>query len=174
TTSALGNSTQRDAEFMGFSIGVPFANGKWGLALGLTPFSEVDYTSVKQSTFEGGAVKYEYAGSGGLDRAFFGLARTLYSQRPDSAGNRGSHVTLGADFNFIFGNIGQTRDAVYNQVDGYTNTKAFSALVLRGPTADASLVWQGDLTRKKHRDDANWRWSVGISAALPTVFNAKY
>lgn len=174
TTSALGKSSQRDAEFMGFSIGVPFANGKWGLALGLTPFSEVEYTSVKQAPFEGGSVKYAYAGSGGLDRAFFGLARTLFSQRPDSVGNRGNHVTLGADFNFIFGNIGQTRDAVYNQADGYSNTKAFSSLVLRAPTADASLVWQGDLTRKKDRDDANWRWSVGISAALPTVFNAKY
>lgn len=174
TTSATASSTQQDAQFMGFSIGVPFASGKWGLAMGLTPFSEVDYASARQTSFDGGTVKYAYAGSGGLDRAFLGLARTLFAQRVDSLGNRGMQLSLGADFNFIFGSIGQTRDAVYNQVDGYLNTRAYSSLVLRAPTADASLIWQGDLTRKRRRDDMNWRWSAGVSAALPAAFSAKY
>lgn len=174
STSSLSSSTQKDANFLGFSIGVPFANGKWGLALGLTPFSEVEYSTTRSSAFDGGTVKYDYSGSGGLDRAFFGLGRTLYSQRLDSVGNTGTRITLGADFNFIFGSIEQTRAAIYTQSDGFSNTKAFSALVLRAPTADASVMWQGDLTRKKHRDDNNWRWSMGASVGLPTGFNAKY
>lgn len=174
TTSSLASSTQKDAQFMGFSIGVPFANGKWGLALGLTPFSEVDYSTTRNSAFDGGTVKYAYTGTGGLDRAFFGLARTLYSQPMDSVGNQGTRIAVGADFNFIFGSIEQTRDAIYSQVDGFSNTKSFSALVLRAPTADASIMWQGDLTRKMNRDDNNWRWSVGASVGLPTSFNAKY
>ncbi len=174
TTSATGSSTQKDADFLGFSIGVPFSNGKWGLALGLTPFSDVNYASRKNSTYDGGTVKYVYTGSGGLDRAFFGLGRVLYSQPTDSIGNIGTRVSLGADFNFIFGSIEQTREAIYPPVEGFNNTRAFSALVLRAPTADASLMWQGDLTKKKNRDDNNWRWSVGASAALPASFNAKY
>lgn len=174
TTSALTSSTQKDTEFMGFSIGVPFANGKWGLALGLTPFSEVDYSTTSNAAFDGGTVKYDYTGSGGLDRAFFGLGRTLYAQKVDSVGNSGTRISLGADFNFIFGSIEQTRDAIYSQTDGFSNTRIFSALVLRAPTGDASVMWQGDLTRKKHRDDDNWRWSVGASVGFPAAFNAKY
>jgi len=174
TTSSLASSTRKDAEFTGFSIGVPFAKGKWGLALGLTPYSEVGYATSQSTSLDDGTAKYLYSGSGGLDRAFFGLGRTLYAQRTDSVGNAGTRVTLGADFNFIFGSIEQTREAIYSQDAGYNNIKAFSSLVLRAPTADASLMWQGDLTRKMHRDDVNWRWSAGASISLPAGLRAKY
>lgn len=174
SSSSLKSTSANDANFTGFTIGVPFARGKWGLALGLTPFSDVSYSTSRNAAFDGGNVNYEYRGSGGLDRAFVGLGRTLYSQRADSLGNRGTQVRFGADFNFIFGSIEQTRDAVYDPGAGYYNTKAFSSLVLRCPTADASLVWQGDLTRKKVKDADNWRWSVGASVNLPANFRARY
>ncbi|MBZ0207712.1 MAG: hypothetical protein K8H89_15455 [Flavobacteriales bacterium] len=174
TTSSQASSTRKDAEFMGFSLGVPFAKGKWGLALGLTPFSEVGYSTSQSSGLDEGTVKYLYSGNGGLDRAYFGLGHTLYAQRADSVGNAGTRVTLGADFNFIFGSIEQTREALYSQDAGYNNIKVFSALVLRAPTADASVMWQGDLTRKKHRDDVNWRWTAGASISFPASLRAKY
>lgn len=174
SASSLNSASSTDANFTGFSIGVPFARGKWGLAMGLAPFSDVGYSTARAVAFEGGNVNYEYTGSGGLDRAFLGLGRTLYSQRADSLGNRGMQVRFGADFNFIFGSIEQTRDAVYVPGSGYYNTRAFSSLVLRAPTGDASMVWQGDLTKKKVKDADNWRWSVGASVSLPSTFRAKY
>ncbi|MBK6409597.1 MAG: hypothetical protein IPF78_07845 [Flavobacteriales bacterium] len=174
SSSSVKSASGNDANFTGFSIGVPFANGKWGLAMGLTPFSDVSYSTAREVAFDGGDVKYEYKGSGGLDRAFVGLGRTLYGQRADSVGNRGMQVSFGADFNFVFGSIEQTRDAVYDPNAGYYNTRAFTSLVLRAPTADASLLWQGDLTKKKVKDADNWRWSVGASVNLPTNFSARY
>ena len=43
---ALGvSSLAGDDIGFGFTLGVPFARGKWGLALGLTPFSEVGYNA---------------------------------------------------------------------------------------------------------------------------------
>ncbi len=174
STTALESSTRRDAEFTGFTLGVPFARGKWGLALGLTPFSEVGYNARTAGQVGSDAVTYTYSGSGGLDRVFAGLARTLYSQRADSLGNTGMRVALGADFNFIFGSIEQTRDAVFAADAGFSNIRAFSSLVLRAPSVDASLIWQGDLTRKTHRDDGNWRWTAGVSVSSPTNFQARF
>ena len=174
SSSSTTNTSHGDANFTGFSFGVPFGKGKWGMALGLTPFSDVGYSTVKSQTFEGDGVKYEYTGNGGLNRAFFGLGRSIYQERSDSLGNSGSRILVGADFNFFFGSIEQTRDAVYPAQAGYSNLRSFSSLVLRSPTGDASLVWQGDLTKKKTRDGDNWRWSVGASASFPTRFNARY
>ena len=174
SSSSLRSASTNDANFTGFSIGVPFAKGKWGLALGLTPYSDVGYSTARNADFDGGNVDYQYTGSGGLDRVFMGLGRTLYAQRADTVGNRGTQVRIGADFNFIFGSIEQTRNAVYDPSSGYYNTRNFTALVLRAPTAGASLLWQGDLTKKKVKDADSWRWSVGASVNLPTVFKARY
>lgn len=174
SSSTLASSTLNEANFTGFQIGVPFGRGKWGLALGLAPFSDVGYSTQHSSAVDGGEVTYKYAGSGGLDRAFLGLARTLFQQPRDTLGNTGLRVTAGANFNFLFGSMEQTRDAVYPANQGYTNIRAFSSLILRAPGADASVVWQGDLTRKQQRGDDNWRWSAGISAKLPVHFTARY
>lgn len=173
-SSSLASSTRKDARFMGFTIGVPFSRGNWGLGMGLSPVSEVDYLLARNTTIGADPVQYKYTGSGGLNKAFFGLGRTLYRQRTDSLGNAGHRVTVGADFNFLFGNLTQTRDAIYPRDLGYNNVRAFSTMILRTPMFNASLMWQGDLTRKKHRDDGNWRWTVGLSANLPASFNARY
>lgn len=174
SSSSDANGVGKDAKFMGFSIGVPFAKGNWGMAMGMAPVSEVDYSLSRSVASDVGDVQYRYRGSGGLDRAFFGLGRVVYRQRTDSVGNRGHQVSVGADFNFLFGSLDQTRDAIYSYDDGYSNVRAISAMVLRAPTANASVLWQGDLTRKRHRDDSNWRWSVGLAATMPATFSAKY
>lgn len=174
STSSTASTTLNDANFTGFDIGVPFARGKWGLAMGLMPYSDVGYSTSRTNPFDGGNVKYAYTGSGGLDRAFFGLGHTIYQHPTDSLGNTGMRVMVGADMNFIFGSIEQTREAIYPANTGYTNIRAFSSLVLRSPTADASVMWQGDLTRKVKKGGDNWRWSVGASVAMPARFRARY
>jgi hypothetical protein len=173
-SSGTAKTNRSDANFTGFQLGVPFGKGKWGLGLGLTPYSDVGYTAERPGTVDGGEVDYRYTGSGGVDRVFLGLGRRLYQHATDSLGNTGSRILLGADLAFLFGSIEQTRDAVYPTGQGYLNTRAFSSLVLRAPTANASLVWQGDLTRKARKGDDNWRWSVGASMQLPVSFQARY
>lgn len=174
TSSTDASNAQLDGQFTGFSVGVPFAQGKWGLGIGLAPYTEVGYSTSSADEIEGDPVTYTYSGSGGLDRAFLGLGTVLYQQQADSVGNAGMRLSFGADFNFLFGSIEQTREAVRSYDGGFSNTRAFSSLFLSAPTAGTSLIWQGDLTKKRHRDDDNWRWSIGLSATLPANFNAEY
>lgn len=173
-SSSAGNVQRKDAGLSGFSIGVPFARGRWGMALGLAPYSDVGYTTTQQRSFDGGDIKYQYVGSGGLDRAFFGLGRVLHQQRADSVGNLGTRMSVGANFDFLFGSIEQTRDAIYPAGAEFSSTRAFSTLVLRAPTADLGLLWQGDLTKRKVKDTDNWRYTVGVNVQLPTVFTARH
>jgi hypothetical protein len=172
--SSMGSSSRNSADLTGFSIGVPFGNGKWGIGLGLVPFSESEYASSTTVSTVDGDVDFNYSGGGGVERAFFGVGRSLYRAKPDSMGHAGTVLLLGAEFNFLFGNLEQTRDAVYPASDGYNNTRAFSNLVLRAPTAGASIQWQGDLTHKRLRGGDNWRWGIGLSVDLPTDMNARY
>ncbi len=167
------SSSGKDARFMGFAMGVPFA-GKWGLALGLAPYSFVDYNLASQAVQDGSPVTYRYTGSGGVNKAYFGLGRVLYAQTPDSLGNVGGRLSFGADFNFYFGSVNQTREALYSRDAGYSSVRAFDALVLRAPSGTASLIWQGDLTRRTHRDQENWRWSVAVSVAPPVDLAARH
>lgn len=168
-----GDAFRKDINFTGFTIGVPFAKGKWGLALGMVPYTDVDYVTSSNEAFDEGTVEYTYTGTGGLQRAFFGLAHTIYQHPTDSLGNTGVRVMLGANFNYIFGNSEQTREANYPANAGFTNTRAFSSLVLHAPNADIGLLWQGDLIRKTRKDGRGWRYNIGVTTQLPVDFAAK-
>jgi len=169
-----GKAKSRDANFEGFTFGVPFGHGKWGMALGITPFSDVDYSAKTSSPFDEGTVQYEYIGSGGLNQVFLGLGHTLFEQRTDSLGNTGSRLMLGADANYLFGSLEQTRNAIYPPSGSFVNVRAFSSLILRGVSSNASMIWQGDLTHKHIKDEDNWRYNIGLTAQLPVNFNATY
>lgn len=173
---ATGTSTasRREAGFMGLAIGVPFAKGKWGLSLGVAPYTDVSYTMTDHGMSGTDAVTYTYQGSGGLDKVHAGLGRRVLAARMDSVGNLGHRLSIGANFNYIFGGIEQTRDAAYPLGLGYNNLRAFSSLNLKAPTGEIGMLWQDDLTRKRKRDDGNWRYGVGATVQLPVQFAARY
>ncbi|HMZ48673.1 MAG TPA: hypothetical protein PLP28_06830 [Flavobacteriales bacterium] len=144
-----GHSTRRtDAQFTGLSVGVPFGKGRWGLGLGITPFSDVGYSLVARSRVDGHEVAYEYKGSGGLNRVFAGVGHVLWQAERDSSGHLGGRLAIGANFDFIFGSIEQTRNAVYPRELAYTNTRAFSSLVLRAPSGSFGLHYSAAVTSR--------------------------
>ncbi len=169
-----GKAKSKDANFEGFTVGVPFDRGKWGMAMGITPFSNVGYSATTSSVIDEGTVQYQYLGSGGLNQVFVGFGHTLWEQRPDSLGNAGSRLMLGLDGNYIFGSLEETRNAIYPPDGTFSNVRAFSSLILRGLSSDANMIWQGDLTRKHAKDQDNWRYNIGLTAQLPVNFNATY
>jgi hypothetical protein len=172
--SATSSAQRSEASFMGFSLGVPFGKGRWGLALGLNPYTDVSYGLTERVSTEVGVVERSYTGSGGLDRVFAGVGHTVLVQRADSLGHTGNRLFVGANFNFLFGSIEQTRDAVYPFDGGFSNLRAFSSLLLRAPSGDVGAIWQGDLTRKATKESDNWRYGIGVSAQLPVQFRATY
>lgn len=170
-TSSVG---RQEAGFMGFSVGVPFGRGKWGLSMGLAPLTDVSYTITDRRALDEGEVKYTYSGTGGLDVIHAGVGRRILSSTMDSLGHSGNSLSIGANFNYIFGGVEQTRDALYPTGQNFSNLRAFSALNLKAPTGEFGVLWQGDLTHKLARDDNNWRYTIGATAKLPVQFTASH
>jgi len=143
-------STGRASRLMGLTIGVPFSQGKWGIGLGLSPASTVGYELDETVSIEGGEARFVYAGSGGLNRAFFGAGRVLW-QRKDSLRSSGK-LSAGLNIEYLFGNVEASRKAYFPAGSGYYNSSAVSALVIRSLTATAGLQYGDDLINLKRAE----------------------
>lgn len=153
-TTEIREEKRSGAQFTGLSLGVPFGGRKWGIAMGLQPYTSVGYLITEQgATSNGTAVTYEYLGSGGINRAYLGLGRVLWHRR-DSIGteNRrrdtlslGNKLSVGLNFNYLFGGIEQTSRAIYPQSSGFYSTKNFTSLVLRDPSYTVGLLYSSEL-----------------------------
>ncbi len=146
--SEAATSRRSDAQFMGLSIGVPFAKGRWGLGFGIEPFSDVGYDLTETATVDDATVSYEYNGTGGLNRIFAGLGHVLWQEKPDSLGHLGGRLAIGGNFDFLFGSVEQTRKAAYPRSLAYTSISDFSSLVLRAPTGSFGLHYSDAITSK--------------------------
>lgn len=152
-TDAL-TSTGRASRLMGITLGVPFGRGKWGMGLGLSPASTVGYELSETTAVEGGDARFVYSGSGGLSKAFIGFGRVFW-QRKDSTQATG-RLSAGANLEYLFGNVEASRKAYYPEGQGYYNSSATSALVIRSPSVTAGLQYIGDLVSLE-RAKANLR-----------------
>ncbi|MBK9175076.1 MAG: hypothetical protein IPM46_01815 [Flavobacteriales bacterium] len=141
-TNAL-TSNGRNSRLLGLTIGVPFGRGRWGMALGLSPTTAVNYQLDEQVAVEGGAARFEYTGSGGLNRAFIGFGHVIW-QRSDST-TKGGKLSAGANIDYLFGTMTSARKAYYPANAGYYNTSASSSLVVRSPSASFGLQYADDL-----------------------------
>lgn len=84
-------------------LGIPVSK-KSALSFGLVPYSELGYEFTNKATLTGTGtnpssqdVNYLYAGEGGLNKAFIGY------------GHRFGHLNLGANAEYVFGNLVQSR-----------------------------------------------------------------
>lgn len=172
STGDISRSGRR-TDLLGLTFGVPFGNGRWGLALGLNPVSSVRYSISDNVPLAGTGeeVEFEYSGSGGLNRAFGGLAHSIPFQR-DTLGN-GTTLSFGANFNYDFGTIDEVRKAFYPRSTGYVNTLVVNSLSLSGLVLGLGGRVQGDLRPRTSRTDKGLRYMAGISVELPTDLGAR-
>lgn len=138
------NAKGRRYDLLGFSIGAPFDKGRMGLAFGLNPMSQVGYNITDRATIPNGdEVRFEYSGEGGLNKVFIGLAREFHLTR-DSLG-RGARLAIGANANYLFGQIDEVRKVYYPRSLNYYNSAVLSSLVLRAPMANVGFQLSGTL-----------------------------
>jgi len=161
---------RNNARLLGLNVGVPFKNNRWGLALGLQPVSEVGYLIENPVTLsDGTSVLYRYQGNGGINRVFAGLGVAIW-QRMDSLGN-GPRLSVGGNFNYLFGTMEQTRKAYYPNGLGFYDTKLFSSLNVSDPTGTFGIQFQGDLVPRTRETDG-WKYMIGLSTELATNLQA--
>lgn len=170
-TTANDEAFGRRVGLLGLTMGVPFGNGRWGLGIGVSPVSEVNYNITDpQRLSDGTPVTYNYTGDGGLNRAYIGLGWTVLERR-DSLKN-GHKLSIGANLEYLFGRVEETRKAVYPSSSGIYNTSVVSTLVLRDPVGTVGIQFQGDLRPKTTLRDNGLHFLAGVAVELPTDLGA--
>lgn len=163
----------RNTDLYGLSLGIPFANGRWGLGIVVRPMSKVNYLLKETAAIPGSSslATFTYAGDGGLDQALVGVGHVLSQQR-DSLAN-GHRLSIGANVGYLFGRIERSRTAVFPSGQGFYATRALNTLVIRDPTVDAGLQYQGDLRKKRSKEDRGLYFLAGLNAELPVNIRAR-
>jgi hypothetical protein len=119
-------------------LGFKKEGSKWAFAMGLTPYSSTGYainSPFRVNDSVGG--QYRFSGDGGLNRFILGTARS-FSFKVDSARQQVHRLSLGANFNWIFGQINQTRRVEFDDNDFY-NTLINSRLSISDIQFDLGL-----------------------------------
>lgn len=116
----LKNSTQKESSFNATLSHVAFAfplSSKSALSLGILPYSELGYnfintTKVGTTTDNTKTVDYRYTGEGGLTKAYLGYGVQF-----------GDHFRIGANAEYLFGNLVENRSTEYVNEPGAINSR---------------------------------------------------
>lgn len=163
----------RRTDILGLTLGVPFGKGRWGMAVGIRPRTQVNYrlTSTGALPDDRGVANYTYTGDGGLNQGVIGVGHAI-SQKRDSLSN-GHRLTWGANVGYLFGRIERSATATFPTGQGYYGTRVTSSLIVRDPTLDLGLQFQGDLRKRLKKEDEGLYYLVGVHAELPVDIRAR-
>lgn len=163
----------RRTDIMGLTLGIPFGKGRWGMAIGVRPVSKVNYRLSDTETLPGsdGDATFTYTGDGGLNQGLIG-AGLVVSQHRDSLAN-GHRLSVGANLGYLFGRIESSSTANFPTGQGYYATRITSSLIVRDPTFDAGVQYQGDLRKRRTKEDQGLFYLLGAAAELPADITAR-
>jgi len=171
-----------------------------GACIGLMPFSSVGYniTDIRNET-NIGDVKYTYNGTGGLNKAFFGigirpfrgtLQRFRRSGLADSLLRNGDihrlrrmtfgrslvdNLSIGTNIGYLFGNITQTADAIFPGSITFYNTRRQRILSVNDVYANYGLQTSFQIDSLNHHVFRHpLRVTLGYFVSLPTLISSNY
>jgi hypothetical protein len=120
-------------------VGMKFAlKPKWGVAIGLVPFSKVGYNFSYTDETEVGEVEYtnNYSGSGGLNTFFIGTGATLFKG-----------FSLGVNLKYTFGVLSNSILTSYTASDA-NDRQYYEYLFLHSPSIDLGIQYDIPLSKK--------------------------
>ncbi len=97
-----------------FVIAFPFAK-RFGLAIGLKPFSSKGYDFSTRVKVGSDSLKYIYEGSGNISEAFVGFSSEIINYR-------GAKLSLGGNLGYLFGRVIDTRKSTVLNSGSLTNS----------------------------------------------------
>ncbi|WP_306641838.1 hypothetical protein [Sanyastnella coralliicola] len=145
-----------------FLIGFKRGNAKTGFVLGVTPYSTSGYSISSEITDDIGDITYSYEGNGGINKAFVGAGRKfdIYEYRywRDNTGVAYDSLKVvkhsfgfGANVNYFFGNISQTRIVDYDDVT-FIDTRAIRNTRLSDAGVEIGAYYEGTLKATYDKD----------------------
>jgi hypothetical protein len=158
-------------------MGFKKPTSKWGIAMGITPYSSVDYRfSSKDTLSDTLTATYNYTGRGGINRATLGVSRVFKLGGQDSVSRRVHQISIGLNGNYLFGNIVRENVAAFNQSEHYTTVENHN-LWVKGLSWEAGLQYKVNLTTRRdpqNRIVGGSALQLGLTYSLNTDLSAEY
>jgi hypothetical protein len=160
-----GDNSQefRNGNFDHFAIAFKRSNSPTGFVLGVTPFSTSGYSIASPTEVENvGTATFRYEGNGGINKAFAGvghredIVRYRYFTTKEGVAYDSLRVVkhsfaIGANLNYYFGNLEQTRIIDFNDVT-YLDTRSVRNTRMFDFGADFGVHYQTVLKARYNKD----------------------
>lgn len=148
---------------------------RWAFALGLVPYSSVNYAISQSSSMDSiGDILYTYDGDGGLNKAIAGVSRAFRLSKPDK-GSKAHRLSVGANLSYYFGALHQTRKVIFSDVN-YYNTRINTFTNIYDLNADLGLHYLLPLSEEKAEDKLlrSNNLIAALTYSLGNNLNARY
>lgn len=148
-----GSLTQNDASanFNQLTLAIPVSR-RWTTALGLRPYSSVNYDVFEAGSIEGGdptAISYtQYKGSGGINEVFFAHGVRLFKG-----------LSIGASGSYLFGTVDRESSTVV--IDTANDVLGDQKAVILNSSRYSGVMLQGGI---HYRKDLSKNLNVGVGA----------
>ena len=118
-----------------FALGLSFSN-YFGLAFGLKPYARRGYEFSSRILVEQDSLIYTYSGEGGINEVFLGLSSNLIKYK-------GTTLSVGANFGYLFGNTSNTRKSglIQSGIDTYAGGISIKSMQIRAFHYDLGLSY---------------------------------
>lgn len=187
TSDGVNTSKYGNGQIHELSMGFRKPGGKWGIAIGLSPYSSVDYRFTSKDTLSDTlTATYRYTGRGGLNKVTLGASRifrfgSLFAsdslkQRNDSNQVKLHQLSVGANANYIFGNITRENYVTFDQSEHYS-TINYVNLWTKGISLEAGVQYKVNLTTRRdpqRRIIGGSALQLGAVYALESNLGAEY
>jgi hypothetical protein len=160
SSNGVSTVSSSNGNAFGINIGIPISQEQgWSLALGFNPYSLINYKIINNSVSLGENVKQTYAGRGGISRINIGMSYTLAKS-----------ISLGADFNYAFGDIKDLKLVEFTSSSGYTPTRILREYDYTGTYFKGGAIIELDkLLKLKKLND----FSIGFLYESPLTLASK-
>lgn len=174
----LNINTASDTEFNqnhsinNLAVAFPIIRKKWGLTVGVMPFSTTGYNISQQVESDDFSepIRFEYIGEGGITRAFLGNSVGLYN-REDTLGNTTS-LSVGANISYLFGSVDRVRKSIYPDQSTAYNFRARDAFRVSDVSFELGTQFIMPLIKMKGDQPQNTKLIAGATFRMPKTLNS--
>lgn len=154
-------------------LSFPIIRGKWGLTVGLVPFTTIGYevTTITDDPDLDAQPVSQYSGDGGISQGYLGMGYKLYG-RIDTAGNVTS-LAFGANVNYNFGTLNATRMNFFPQDTEARGLSIDQSILVRDASFDLGVHYQRNLIKRTITDNKYLKLLLGASYSFQTDLSAK-
>jgi len=169
----LGSFDNNSFELNNLNLSFPIIRGKWGMIIGLLPYTTIGYEVTTVADDENVELQpiTQYSGDGGISQGYLGMGYKFYN-KIDSAGNV-TALAFGANINYNFGTLNSERMNYFPFDTEARGVKYEESIVVKDWSVDFGLHYQTNIVKRSISNPRYLKFLAGLSYSLGSDVNTE-